>query len=268
MKLYLLSDLHLPFANNIRLSAFGAHWEDHEVQMQRHWDALVAPEDIVLVPGDISWASTPKRAQADWEWLSARPGTKWVSRGNHDRWWRHRVRLDATLPDDIVPVYEEWVPFHGGIIGSVMGMTAPDDKFFNVHAEKRWPAAVKKLQGLLDELPAARARHAPAFILLMMHYPPCFVDGRPNALGEAIVFSGVDLCVYGHIHQPSEWQQAWNGRIGDTEFRLGSGDALGFRPICLASLHPFELLPAETPCALLSETAAPSSPPEPSSPTS
>lgn len=264
MKLHLLSDLHLPFANNIRLSAFGPHWDDHELQMARHWDERVHAGDVVLIPGDISWASTPQRAAPDWDWISKRPGTKWISRGNHDRWWRNPARLTEMLPSDIRTVHPEWVPFYGGVIGAVMGMTAPGDRFFNRQAEKRWPSALQELEALLNVLPAVRAKHQPRFVVLMIHYPPCFADGRGNALGEAIVAAGVDLCVYGHIHQAVEWAEAWNGRIAETEFRLGSGDALGFRPLCLGTLDPFELFPAETPCALLSATAAPFCPPEPS----
>lgn len=258
MKLHLLSDLHLPFANNIRLSAFGSHWNDHEVQMVRHWDAQVAPEDVVLIPGDISWASTPQRAALDWDWLLQRPGEKWLSRGNHDRWWRTRERLVEVLPPELRCVHGEWEPFHGGIIAGVMGMTAPGDRFYNRHTERHWPTALQELQGVLSELEDARRRFRAEFVVLMMHYPPCFVDGRPNALGEAILRSSVDLCVYGHLHQRGEWQTAWNGRIGETEFRLGSGDALCFRPLLLADVEPFDLFPAVIPCALSSETAAPS----------
>lgn len=263
MKLHLLSDLHLPFANNIRLSAFGPHWDAHELEITKHWDALVAPEDVVLVPGDISWAQTPSRVGPDLDWLAARTGEKWLSQGNHDRWWRTADRMSTLLSGTTYAVHNSWQPFHGGMIGSVMGMTAPGDRFFNSFSAKRWDAELDALRTLLAGLEAAKAKLNAAFVVLMIHYPPCFVDGRANALGEAIVASGVDLCVYGHLHQASEWAMAWNGRIGDVDFRLGSADALCFRPLALGQLAPFELFPAVTPCALSSETAERSFRPKP-----
>lgn len=263
MKLHLLSDLHLPFANNIRLSAFGPHWDTHEVAMATHWDALVGEDDVVLVPGDISWAGTPSGVGPDLEWLAARPGEKWLSRGNHDRWWRTPARMSELLAGSTRAVHDSWAPFHGGIIASVMGATSPGDRYFNAYSARRWGSELKALRAVLAGLDEARERHSAAFAVLMMHYPPCFVDGRANELGLAIVESGVDLCVYGHLHQPAEWATAWNGRFGESEFRLGSGDALGFRPLALAQLAPFDLFPAVTPCALSFGTAERSSRPKP-----
>lgn len=219
--------------------------------MQERWDQLVASDDIVLVPGDISWASTPSKMIADLDWLSSRPGKKMLSPGNHDRWWRTEARMRSLLPDDMTALFPRWVPFHGGVIAATMGMTAPHDRFFNHHAERRWKGALAELQDLLRRLPQAMEEQRASFSILLMHYPPTLWDGTPNPLGEAIAASKLSLCVYGHIHQPVEWRAAWNGMIDQTMFRLGSADANAFAPIPVATLSPFTLLPATTPCALL-----------------
>ena len=44
--------------------------------MARNWDACVAEDDIVITPGDFSWAGKPEQAQADFAWLAQRPGYK------------------------------------------------------------------------------------------------------------------------------------------------------------------------------------------------
>lgn len=159
--------------------------------------------------------------------------------------------MRSVLPEGVSAVFPRWVPFHGGIIASTMGMTAPNDRFFNTHAQRHWKGALAELHELLKLLPTAMADYRAAFSILMIHYPPTLWDGTPNPLGEAIANSKLTLCVYGHIHQSVEWRSAWNGMQGETMFRLGSADANGFSPIPIATLSPFTLLPATTPCALL-----------------
>jgi predicted phosphohydrolase len=44
--------------------------------METNWRAIVRPEDLVLVPGDISWATHFEDALVDLRWLDALPGTK------------------------------------------------------------------------------------------------------------------------------------------------------------------------------------------------
>lgn len=46
---------------------------------------MVQPDDLILIPGDISWASTASRVREDLRWLAERPGLKVVGRGNHDK---------------------------------------------------------------------------------------------------------------------------------------------------------------------------------------
>src|SRR6185503_3545283 len=43
--------------------------------------------DVVIVAGDISWASKPNEVEGDLRWLDERPGRKVLLRGNHDYWW-------------------------------------------------------------------------------------------------------------------------------------------------------------------------------------
>lgn len=251
MKLFLLSDLHLPVANNVRLLAFGQHWANHELTMAAQWDRKVDSEDIILVPGDISWANSIQRAKLDFDWLEARPGTKFISPGNHDRWWKDPLRLDQGLSPSLKPVFPRWQPFHGGVIASTVGCTAPGDRFYNQYDARRWEASYKELSDLLDALPKAIDAFRATFSILMIHYPPTFWDGKPNPLGELIVKAKPTLCVYGHIHQPEEWANGWHGAVESTTFVIGSADANNFSPVEIARLRPFKLAPSQKPCALL-----------------
>ena len=55
MAVYAIADLHLP-AKQKPMDIFGEHWKDHCQRISRDWLERVAPDDLVLLPGDISWA--------------------------------------------------------------------------------------------------------------------------------------------------------------------------------------------------------------------
>ena len=65
MKVFALSDLHLSFGSDKPMDIFGAHWEDHPARIREAWERSVSADDVVLVPGDISWAMKLHEAGAD-----------------------------------------------------------------------------------------------------------------------------------------------------------------------------------------------------------
>ena len=56
MSIFAIGDLHLPGGDKKPMDVFGAHWERHFERICADWQSRVKPEDIVLIPGDISWA--------------------------------------------------------------------------------------------------------------------------------------------------------------------------------------------------------------------
>ena len=89
MKIFAISDLHLAFNENIDkpMDKFGEGWENHAERLKAAWEELITDGDLVLIPGDISWGLKLEEAIADFEWLHSLPGTKIISKGNHDLWW-------------------------------------------------------------------------------------------------------------------------------------------------------------------------------------
>ncbi len=85
MRLFAIGDTHLPSTRSKDMHRFG--WTDHPLPLQRAWDEKVRPEDVVIVAGDISWATRATEVQDDLAWLNARPGRKVLLKGNHDYWW-------------------------------------------------------------------------------------------------------------------------------------------------------------------------------------
>ena len=62
MKLFALGDPHLSFdkeGNEYKpMGIFGDGWQNHGEKIRTHWCSVVSGEDVVLMPGDISWAMT------------------------------------------------------------------------------------------------------------------------------------------------------------------------------------------------------------------
>jgi len=107
MKIYALGDLHLSFSSGKPMDVFGDHWKDHHLLLQRNWQEQVREEDLVLLPGDLSWAMTLDEAQDDLMWLESLPGKKIICKGNHDYWWTSISRLRKMLLSGIIPLQQK-----------------------------------------------------------------------------------------------------------------------------------------------------------------
>src|SRR5438552_2202015 len=97
-RIFAIADLHLSSSGAKPMDVFGAPWVHHAERIARAWDAEVAPDDTVLLPGDLSWARNLDEARADLGWIAARPGAKVLLRGNHDSWWTSLVKVRRALP--------------------------------------------------------------------------------------------------------------------------------------------------------------------------
>ena len=56
MSIYSISDLHLSFGDNKPMDIFGETWENHTEKIRENWNKKVKENDLVLLPGDFSWA--------------------------------------------------------------------------------------------------------------------------------------------------------------------------------------------------------------------
>ena len=87
MSIYAISDLHLSFGDNKPMDIFGVNWENHAEKIRENWVKKVKEDDLVLLPGDFSWAMYLKDTYKDFEFLNSLPGKKLLLKGNHDYWW-------------------------------------------------------------------------------------------------------------------------------------------------------------------------------------
>ena len=72
MKVFAVSDLHLSGGVSDKpMDIFGPVWDGYLETIERDWAAKVTDEDIVLLPGDLSWAMKIDEAKADIDYIGA-----------------------------------------------------------------------------------------------------------------------------------------------------------------------------------------------------
>ncbi len=94
---YAISDLHLPGNNDKTMDIFGSRWIGHWESIRTSCERLVKDDDIILIPGDISWAMYLEDAIPDLVSVSELPGKKVILRGNHDYWWNSIGKVRESL---------------------------------------------------------------------------------------------------------------------------------------------------------------------------
>ena len=230
MKIYAIADLHLSFGENIDkpMDIFGGGWEQHAERLECAWREMITEDDVVLLPGDTSWGLRIEEALADFEWLHSLPGTKIVSKGNHDLWWG-RIKYLNSLYDDIVFLQNDcYEPECSGIvITASRGWPYPGSDEYTEHDEKIYAREIQRLKLGLD---AAKAKAPDSRILVALHYPPSDPSGRVTGFTEILEEYGVWKCIYGHLHGQVAFGRGIRGEVRGVQYQLVSLDYLGAKP--------------------------------------
>src|SRR5690625_7343449 len=98
MRVFAIADPHLSSQQDKPMDVFGPGWQGHPERFFSGWAATVADGDLVLVPGDISWALRLEAALPDLQAIAALPGEKVLLRGDHGSWRRWGSRLRGRAP--------------------------------------------------------------------------------------------------------------------------------------------------------------------------
>ena len=81
MALYTIADTHLSGAVPKPMDVFGKRWIDYVDKLKRGWEAVVTPEDTVILPGDLSWGLNLSETEVDLRFIDALPGKKNYRKG-------------------------------------------------------------------------------------------------------------------------------------------------------------------------------------------
>ncbi len=250
MPIWALSDLHLAFSvPNKTMEAFGPTWKDYAQKIETNWKKVVSVNDLVLIPGDITWAMHLDDAVIDLKWIDALPGTKVILRGNHDYWWSSAAKMSKVMPPSIHFIQNNVFVWEDVAIGGSRLWDTPEYSFsafiefqenprarvktsedFAKEKEEEERIFVRELERLkssLSQLPKdAKVKIA------MTHYPPVGADLGPSRASEILESFDIDMCVFGHLHNVRQNSLPF-GEARGVKYLFTSCDYLDFSPLLI-----------------------------------
>lgn len=198
MKVYAISDLHLSFGSNKPMDIFGEKWENYLEKIVIDWNNKVQDDDIVLIPGDISWAMKLEETKEDFEFLGSLKGKKIIIRGNHDYWWSSLSAVRKVLPENVFALQNDAIKFNDIIFCGTRGWTVPEITFATEQDEKVFKREVIRLELSLKSAKALQKNNE--MIICMMHYPPTNSQRQKSEFTDLIEKYNVKKVVFGHLH--------------------------------------------------------------------
>ncbi len=226
MQLFSIADLHMPGGDEKPMDIFGEHWEGHVEKIFADWRARVSPDDVVLLPGDISWAMYLEDALPDLKSIGELPGRKVLLRGNHDYWWSSVTQIRASLPEGMFVIQNDALDLSRFVVCGTRGWLLPgcgenmsekDNKIYRREC-LRLDLSLQQAMRMANGRP----------ILVMMHYPPLYPSAPDTGFTEVLEKYPVSMVIYGHLHGRGI-QCRYEGVHHGIRYQLVSCDSLGFR---------------------------------------
>ena len=223
MQIYAIADLHLSLTSEKPMDVFGEAWRGHAEKLERNWRETVNEDDLVLIPGDISWAMQLSAALPDLSFIGNLPGRKILLKGNHDYWWSAIGRVRSNLPEGMRALQNDSIVEDGiGICGS-RGWLCPGSNNFNAEDQKIYLRELDRLSLSLASLPAVETKIA------MLHFPPFLDKEKGSGFTERLEDAGVQIVVYGHLHGEAN-RYAFEGERNGITYHCVAADKLDFAP--------------------------------------
>ena len=232
MRLFAIADPHLSKAQPKPMDIFGENWQGHPELFFENWRKTVSEDDLVLIPGDISWAMKLEDALLDLNDIAALPGKKVLLRGNHDYWWPAISRLRKALPDGMFAIQNDALKIGNVVIAGTRGWVLPGSADFDIKDQKIFDRELARLE--LSLAAAERIKSNNDYFVVMLHFPPGGFGLEPKQLTTLIKEAKPNALVYGHIH--SEKPLPALPELGEIDVHFVASDALKFTPKLISKL--------------------------------
>ncbi len=223
---------------------FSGPWENYVEKIERGWKEVIKEEDLVLIAGDISWASKLEDALVDLHWIDKLPGRKLMIKGNHDYWWGSKGKIEKSLPSSIQVIQNDsWEETGLGVAGTRLWDTQEyhfDDIVEIAHNprasrkqkdtaqdEKIFARELLRLEASLESLSSSVKKK-----IVMTHYPPIGADLKASKTSSLLEKHKVDICIFGHLHNVKKGKGLFGEKRG-VQYLLTSCDFLSFKPYLL-----------------------------------
>lgn len=264
MSIYAIGDLHLSFSENKPMDIFGKAWENYEERLRENWSSKIKQDDLVILPGDFSWAMKLEDTEKDFEYLNSLPGKKILSKGNHDYWWKTVKSMQEYIEKcsftNIEFLNNNAFIYENNIIVGTRGWSFTEsensEKMHNretlrlensiqyalalIRAKKGKKEEIKGNSNIIengncDDIPET-IDNKNYKIICAMHYPPITKQMLEKDIKSEYISImkkyNIQTCIYGHLHGKSH-DEAVEGIIDGVNLQLVSSDYLKFNPILI-----------------------------------
>ena len=228
MAIYALADLHLSFGTDKPMDVFGDAWGDYTKKIEENWQSIVSDDDLVIIPGDVSWATYIEDAYEDFKFINRLNGKKVILKGNHDYWWTTLSKMNKFLNENkfnsITILNNNAIEFENAAICGTRGWWYKDGQ--SEDDEKILDRERKRLVLALEDAVKLKKER----IIVGLHYPPVCIDSPNRDFLDIMKQYNVETCVYGHLHSFSQ-KNAVTGQFDGVNLKLVAGDYVNFMPI-------------------------------------
>lgn len=206
------------------MDIFGKSWENYFEEICDDWRAKVQENDLVLLPGDFSWAMRIDEALPDFEAVAKLPGQKIILRGNHDYWWNTLSQVRSMLPKGFFALQNDCFRFDDVLICGTRGWVCPDGDNLSADDKKIY---LRETERLKLSLAAMQKMRTPTDkVIAIMHYPPFNGKYEDSDFVRQFVAADVHTVVYGHLHGKDCRANLFMQKFG-IDFYLTSCDLVG-----------------------------------------
>ncbi len=231
MAIYAIGDMHLSFNENKPMNIFGDNWENHENKIKENWKKEIKEKDLVILPGDFSWAMHLKDTEKDFEFLNDLPGYKLFIKGNHDYWWTTLTSMKKFLKEKNIKnidfILNTSFEYENKIIVGTRGWNFTQSE----NSQKMHNRELNRLELSIKD--GIEKYGEDKEIICAMHYPPItktMIDSRQaSEYIELMKRYKIKNCIYGHLHGKSH-EEAVEGNFEGINLKLVSSDYLKFNP--------------------------------------
>jgi hypothetical protein len=193
---------------------------------------IVKTGDIVLMPGDISWALKLHEAKYDLEFLGMLPGTIICVAGNHDYWWQSLSKVREVLPHNMKVIQNDHVHVGGIAICGSRGWWCPGSQYYKNDDLKIYHRELIRMENSLQSVDPEKVKD----IIVLIHFMPTSECQEKNEFIEMFQKYGVSTVIYSHLHGEAVRlrlpESAWG-----IKFHLVSSDYINFSPLFIRELN-------------------------------
>lgn len=225
MKIFAIADLHFDGKKEKPMNIFGDNWINHEDKIMKNWMGTVSTDDLVLIPGDVSWATKLDDAIVDLKKIDELPGIKIIGKGNHDYWWSTSNKLESLELRSIKFLKNNSYEYGNVVICGTRGWDTMEEYSEEVSNKKIYLREMNRL-----EISLKSAKGTDNALIVMLHYPPFDSDGLPNEFFRILKEYHPEVCIYGHLHGVEGHKNVKEGIIENIAVHCISSDYMDFKP--------------------------------------